>query len=245
MLEGLFAAAAGMSAQQRQLDAVANNLANVSTDGYHAERVAFGDLLYNQVNEAGTDTTTGAGAEAQVIGDSSSPGSLRQTGRPLDLAIAGEGYFELRRTNGQVALTRDGAFTVDAKRRLVSAGGSFVQPPITLPAGVSPQQVTIAADGTVRAGTRALGRIRIVTVPAPDKLLATGEGDFAPTAASGAIAPARNARVIQGALEGSDVEVASEMTTMMSAERGYQMGSTAIQVEGQMMSTADQLVTSS
>jgi flagellar basal-body rod protein FlgG len=245
VLEGLFAAASGMSAQERQLDVVANNLANVSTDGYHAERVAFGDLLYSQVNEAGTNTTTGAGAEAQVVGDSSSPGALRQTGRPLDLAIAGEGFFELRRANGQLVLTRNGAFTLDAQRRVVSADGSLVQPPIRLPAGVSPQQVSIASDGTVRAAGRTLGRIRVVTVTAPDKLLASGQNELAPTAASGPPTPARSARVTQGALEGSDVEVASEMATMMSAERGYQMGSTAVQVEGQMLSIADQLVTSS
>jgi flagellar basal-body rod protein FlgG len=243
MLTGLFAAAAGMSAQEQQLNTVANNLANVSTDGYHAQRVAFSDLLYNNVEQAGSVSTTGAGAAARVFGDSARPGALRQTGQPLDLAIDGEGFFELKRANGQSVLTRDGAFTVDARRRLVSASGALVNPPITIPAGVSERAVTIAPDGTVRAGNERLGKIPVVNVAAPDKLLAVGEGAFAATSGSGPTQPVSGARVIQGSLEGSDVEVASEMTAMISAQRGYQMSSTAIQTEGQMLSIANQLVT--
>jgi len=242
-MEGLFAAATGMSAEEQQLNTIANNLANVSTDGYHAQHVAFSDLLYNEVNAAGSDTTTGAGAAAQVVGDSVQPGALRQTGRPLDLAIDGDGFFELKRPNGQLVLTRDGHFTVDAQRRLVSAGGALVNPPITLPAGASEAAVTIGADGTVRAGAKRLGTISLVNVPAPDKLLSVGEGSFAVTPASGAVSAAHSATLTQGSLEGSDVQVASEMATMVSAQRGYQMGSSAVQMEGQMMSIADQIVT--
>jgi len=245
VLEGLYAAAAGMSAQEQQLNTVANNLANLSTDGYHAERVAFSDLLYNEVDQAGSDTTTGAGATARALGDSAQPGALRQTGRPLDLAIAGEGYFELKRPDGQLALTRDGSFTLNSKRQLTSAGGALLNPPITVPAGVAESDVTIGADGTVRAGTKKLGTISLVDVAAPDKLLAVGEGTFATTPASGPARAASGARLTQGALEGSDVEMASEMATMESAQRGYQMNSTAIQIEGQMMSIANQLVTQS
>lgn len=245
MLEGLFAAAAGMSAQNQQLNAVANNLANVSTDGYHAERVAFDELLDNEMNAAGTSTDTGAGASAQVIGDSSSPGALKQTGRPLDLAIEGEGFFQLTRPGGQAVLTRDGAFSLDSNRRLVSATGALLQPPITVPPGVSEAQISISSDGTVRAGTRTLGKLAVVNVAAPDKLLAVGEGGFQATAASGAATPVKGARVIQGSLEGSDVEVSAEMATMTTTERAYQMDSSAIQMEGQMMSIANQLVSSS
>jgi flagellar basal-body rod protein FlgG len=233
-----------MSAQEQQLNTVANNLANVSTDGYHAQRVAFSDLLYNRVNEAGTVTTAGAGAAAREIGDSAATGSLRQTGQPFDLAIAGEGYFQLRRPNGEVVLTRDGGFSLDSRRRLVSAGGNLLNPPITIPAGVDPRQVTIAPNGTVNAGGRRVGRIALVNVAAPDKLLASGEGNFQITAASGPARPANRATLVQGALEGSDVELGSEMATMTSAERGYQMDSSAIQMEGQMMSIANQLVSS-
>lgn len=245
MLEGLFAAAAGMSAQQEQLDAVANNLANVSTDGYHAEEVAFSDLLYSTVDEAGTLTTAGAGSTAHTAGYSAAQGALRETGQPLDLAIAGEGFFALKRADGRVVLSRDGAFTLDGKRQIVNGQGSLLDPPITLPAGVSPDQVTVAADGTVRAGAKTIGRIAIVNVAAPQKLLAAGESDFTVTPASGPAKPARGATVIQGSLEGSDVEVGSEMASMMTAERSYQMGASAVQMEGQMMSIADQIYTSS
>ncbi len=101
MLEGLYSAAAGMSAQQEQLDAISNDLANASTTGYQSERVAFKDLLYNAVDEAGTESSIGAGASAQVIGRSQSQGPIQETGDPLDLAIEGEGYFQVKSSGGQ------------------------------------------------------------------------------------------------------------------------------------------------
>jgi flagellar basal-body rod protein FlgG len=240
MLEGLYAAAAGMSAQQQQMDAVGNDLANVSTTGYKAERVGFSDLLYNQVNQAGTTTTSGAGALAQVLGRNSAQGSFQQTGEPLDLAIQGEGYFQIK-SAGKLALTRDGAFSVDAKGQLVTADGSLLDPPITLPAGVHPGELTISQDGSVRAGTRTLGTIALVTVAAPDRLLADGSGAFTPTTASGAPKSVKGATIHQGALEGSNVDMASEMTTMVSTQRNYQLASTAIQTQNQMLSIANQL----
>lgn len=245
MLEGLYAAASGMSAQQQQLDAVSNNIANQSTDGYHSEQVAFSDLLYSEVDEAGTDTRTGAGAAAIDIGSDEAAGSLQQTGKPLDLAIDGPGYFQVKQPGGQTLLTRDGAFSADANGRLVTAEGAYVQPPITLPAGVSAQQVSIASNGEVKAAGRTLGRIAIVEVPAPNGLLAAGGGQFGVTTASGAPRPAKGSTMIQGSLEGSNVNVAGEMTTMISDERSYQMSSSAVQIEGQMMSIANQLVSSS
>jgi flagellar basal-body rod protein FlgG len=243
MLEGLFAAASGMSAQQQQLDAVASNIANGSTDGYHAEQTAFGDLLYNEVDEAGTTTRTGAGATVRQDGFDEAAGPLQQTGNPLDLAIDGPGYFEVKQPGGQTLLTRDGSFSTDAQGRLVTSEGALVQPPITLPKGVTPAQVSIASDGEVSAAGRKLGRIAIVDVPAPNGLLAAGGGGFSVTAGSGPAAPAKGASVIQGSLEGSNVNLADEMTTMVSDERSYQMSSSAVQIEGQMMSIANQLVT--
>ena len=144
MLEGLYSAAAGMSAQQEQLDAIANDLANVSTSGYQSERVAFSDLLYNAVDEAGTESSIGAGASAQVIGRSQSQGPIQETGDPLDLAIEGEGYFQVKSADGQTALTRDGSFGVDANGTIVELRGQPLEPPIKLPAGVSASEVRIA-----------------------------------------------------------------------------------------------------
>lgn len=241
MLEGLYSAAAGMAAQQQQLDAVGNDLANVSTTGYKTERVAFSDLLYNRVDEAGTETTRGAGASAQTIGTSRTQGSIRETGDPLDLAIEGEGFFQVTRPNGQVALTRDGSFGVDASGTLVNASGDRLTPPIKLPAGVSPSAVRISSDGTVTVGEKKLGQVKLVTVAAPDRLLADGASEFSPTAASGSSTPLATSSVKQGALEMSNVDMAKEMSLLVSTQRAFQMSSTAIQNESQMMSIANQL----
>jgi len=240
MLEGLYSAAAGMSAQQEQLDAIGNDLANESTTGYKSERVAFKDLLYNNVNVAGTVSTDGAGASAQVIGRDEAQGPVRETGDPLDLAIEGEGYFQVTQ-NGKPTLTRDGSFGVDASGALVNSEGNPLSPPIKLPKGVTPGDIAIAPDGTVTAGARKLGQIKLVTVTSPEHLLSNGSGALTPTAASGATRPAGKARIHQGALEQSNVDMAKEMALMVSTQRAYQMNSTAIQTESQMMSIANQL----
>ena len=243
MLEGLYSAAAGMEAQQEQLNAISNDLANVSTSGYKSERVAFSDLLYNPVKVAGSETTAGAGASAKVIGRSESQGALQETGNPLDLAIEGEGYFQVTRANGQKALTRDGTFGVDANGAIVNAEGNQLSPPIKLPAGVSASEVTIAPDGTVSAGEHKLGQIKLVTVTSREQLLADGGGELSVTKASGAVHPATG-KIHQGALEASNVNIASTMAQMVSTQRNYQLTSTAIQDESQMMSIANQLRTS-
>ena len=206
MLEGLYSAAAGMSAQQEQLNAISNDLANLSTSGYKSERVAFSDLLYNPVDMAGTVSTDGAGASAKVIGRSEGQGSIQETGDPLDLAIEGAGYFEVTRANGQNALTRNGTFGVDASGTIVNSEGNRLTPPIKLPAGVSPSEVSIAPDGTVTAGTHKLGQIKLVTVTSPEHMLADGSGELTPTAASGT-PHAATGKIHQGALEASNVNI--------------------------------------
>jgi flagellar basal-body rod protein FlgG len=241
MLEGLYSAAAGMSAQQEQLDAIGNDLANASSTGYRSERVAFSDLLYNAVDEAGTETSAGAGSRAEVIGRSQAQGSIQETGDPLNLAIEGEGYFQVTGSGGQTGLTRDGSFSVDRNGNIVSAEGSQLVPPIKLPEGVSASEVKVASDGTVTAGKRTLGQIKLVTVASPDHLLSYGDGVLIPTAASGTPQAASAGKIHQGALENSNVDVSKEMALMVSTQRAYQMSSSAIQTESQMMSIANQL----
>jgi len=241
MLEGMYAAATGMDAQQQQLDAIGNDLANASTTGYKAERTGFRDLLYNQIEMAGTKTTAGAGAAAESIGRNQAQGAIQSTGDPLDLAIEGEGYFTVKRADGSTALTRDGAFELDATGQLVTAEGNIVQPPITVPKGVSQSNLSIGPDGTVSDGTKTLGKIALVTVPAPDKLLADGSSLFSVTAASGAATAASGATIHQGALESSNVDVATEMVQMVTTQRSYQLESSAIQTENQMLSIANEL----
>lgn len=240
MVEGLYSAAAGMAAEQMQLDAVSNDLANLSTDGYKSERVAFGDLLYNKVAQAGTETGAGAGAQARIIGRSATQGAIKETGDPLDLAIEGEGFFKVTRPDGSLALTRDGALSVDASGQIVTGAGDRLSPPIKLPAGVSASAVSIAPDGTVSAQGKKLGRIELVTVGSPDHLIAEGGGLLVPGKESGEPHPA-SGKILQGALEDSNVDVGKDMATLMTAERAFQMQSTAIQTESQMMAIANQL----
>jgi flagellar basal-body rod protein FlgG len=242
MLEGLYAAASGMEAQQQQLDSIGNDLANASTTGYKAERVGFRELLYSQVEIAGTNTTQGAGAAAQTIGRDQAQGSIQSTGNPLDLAIEGPGYFTVKRSDGTVALTRDGSLQVNAKGQLTTAEGNLLDPPITLPKGSTPSEVAIASNGTVRVGTRTIGRIALVDVASPDHLLAAGGNLFSTSATSGSARPTTGATLQQGALEGSNVDTGSEMVQMMGAQRSYQLESSAIQTENQMLSIANQLL---
>jgi flagellar basal-body rod protein FlgG len=242
MLEGMYAAAAGMAAQQQQLDSIGNDLANASTTGYKAQRVGFRDLLYNQIDQAGTNTTAGAGAAAEVMGFNQTQGAIQSTGNPLDLAIEGSGYFTVKRADGSTALTRDGALQVNSKGQLTTAEGDLVQPPITLPSGLAPSDVSIASDGTVTGPKGSpLGKISLVTVASPEHLLADGGGLFSSTATSGAIRPLAGGSMRQGSLEASNVDTATEMTQMMSTQRSYQMESSAIQTENQMLSIANQL----
>lgn len=242
MVEGLYSAAAGMSAEQFQLDAVGNDLANMSTDGYKAQRVAFGDLLYNQVRMAGTETSAGSGASARLLGRSETQGPMQQTGNPLDLAIEGEGFFTVTLPGGGTALTRDGAFGIDGAGSITDARGNRLSPPIKVPAGTQPADISVAADGTVRASGRVLGRFSIVTVPAPDGLEPLGDSLFAATARSGAPAAASGrAHVRQGALEQSNVNLGREIVKLETTQRSFQMASSAIQDESQMMSIANQL----
>ena len=238
MLEGLYTAAAGMAAQERRLDALSNDIANVNTAGYKKVRLGFRDLVYQEDGPSGV--RTGAGSAATNLGRGSAQGGLRQTGSPLDLAIQGDGYFQVRRADGQIALTRSGSFLVDENRQLVNPNGERLVPPITLPRGVTPEQVSITRDGTVLADGRRVGQIRLVTVPAPNGLAPAGDNNYLPTAASGGVRRA-DGELTQGALESSNVDLADSMVDLMDAQRSYQMASKAIQMQDRMMEIANGL----
>ena len=244
MLEGLYSAAAGMNAQQQRIDGVANDLANTSTTGYKHVRVGFRDLLYSaQGGGAGPTVLAGAGAAAGFIGRSQEQGALQTTGQPLDVAIQGPGFFQVRRPDGSIALTRDGSLRLDATGRLTTKDGDLIQPQITVPRGTTEDQVSIGADGTVRVGTgRALGRIELVTVPSPDGLQPLGGNLFAAGAQSGQPTAAGNDTSLrQGVLEGSNVDVGDAMVDMIDAQRSFQLASKAIQMQDQMLEIANQV----
>lgn len=244
MLEGLYSAAAGMNAQQQRIDGVANDLANASTTGYKHVRVAFRDLLYNQQGgSAGPTVLAGAGAAAGFIGRSQEQGALQTTEQPLDLAILGPGFFQVKRADGTLALTRDGSLRLDSLGRLTTQAGDLLQPPIAVPRGTTADQLAIAADGTVRVGAgRALGRIQLVDVPAPDGLQPLGGNLFAANAQSGpATAAGSDTTLRQGVLEGSNVDVGDAMVDMIDAQRSFQLASKAIQMQDQMLEIANQV----
>ncbi len=243
MLDGLYSAAAGMQAQQEQMDALSNDIANISTPGYQATRVDFHDLLYTSggPSATGPNVATGAGAASAIVGRSQIEGDLQPTGRSLDVAIIGQGYLEVRRPDGTIGLTRSGSLQVDAQGRLTTDSGMLLQPPVRIPPGVSTDSIKIAGNGVVRSGTTVIGRISVVTVPAPDKLLADGDGVFSATAASGAIRPAAGATLQQGTLESSNVDIASTFGQMIDAQRGYSMASKAIEMQDQMLQIANQV----
>ena len=240
MLEGLYSAASGMEAQQQQFDSISNDMANLDTPGYQSTILGFHDLLYSNGNY-GSNVATGAGAAAEVVGRDQTQGAIQQTGQPLDVAIGGEGYLEVRRPDGTIGLTRNGALQLNDKRQLTTQSGMLTQPPITIPAGVDPSQVSIASNGTVSVGKQTLGKLSLVDVPAPDGLVADGDSVFSATAASGALKAAKGATLQQGALEGSNVNMGDEMSKMMAAQQQYAMGSQAIQYQAQMLQIANEI----
>jgi len=240
MLGGLYTAAAGMEAQQQRLDAVSNDLANVSTTGYKSLRVGFRDLLYQAPGRGGgAGTQTGSGAAATVLGRNQEQGALIPTERSLDVALTGPGFIQVKAADGGIALTRDGSLGVGPDGRLRTSTGQPLQPPIQLPAGTDPSEVQIDSDGSVRVGRRQVGRIAVVNVTNPDGLQAEGDSLFRPTAASGPVSGARGTGLEQGALESSNVDMADATVEMMNAQRGFELASKAIQMQDEVLAVAN------
>jgi flagellar basal-body rod protein FlgG len=243
MLQGLYAAASGMEAQQNQFDAISNDLANLNTPGYQSTEVGFQDLLYSGAGGAsGTDMATGTGAASSIIGRSQTQGSMDNTGNPLNVAIQGEGYLQIRRNDGSIGLTRNGTLQLNSQGEITTASGNPLVPPIKLPKGDSASDLTIAANGDVTAKGKKLGKIAIVNVPAPDQLQPDGDSTFSVTAGSGATRPAPGSTLQQGALETSNVDVSEAMSDMIDAQRSYQMSSQAIEYQDQMLQIANGLI---
>jgi flagellar basal-body rod protein FlgG len=243
MLEGLKAAATGMTAQQQRMDALSNDIANVNTTGYKHERVAFGDLVSSQPGRGSAAVVhAGAGVAADSAGRGTLQGALRRTDEPLDVAITGDGYFQVKLPDGRTGLTRDGALHADARGRLTTSSGALLQPPITLPQGMAVSELKINPDGTLLRGNTPIGRMALVNVVAPAQLDDAGNGVYTTNAASG---PPRVAgtdtQLVQGALEASNVDIGDAMIDLMDAQRSFQMASQAIHTQDQMLSIANGL----
>jgi flagellar basal-body rod protein FlgG len=237
MLNGLYSAASGMLAQQTRMDMLANDLANISTTGYKQARIGFRDLVYN--TEQGMPV--GAGSAVVDAGRNEAEGALQATGAPLSLAISGAGYFQVQRSDGSLALTRDGDFTTDANGDVVNSAGDRLAPPLHIPQGTDLSQVSVAADGTVTAGQTPIGKITLVNVTNTAGLEALGDNEFAATAASGAPQAITGSSIQQGFLEASNVDLGQTMVALIDAQRSYEMDSRAIQNQDQMMQVANDI----
>ncbi|MDA8335202.1 MAG: flagellar basal-body rod protein FlgF [Peptococcaceae bacterium] len=251
MLRALGNGEAGMSAMQRALDTIANNLANLDTNGYKSQTVDFADLLYQAgapsgfpPAAAGQDAQLGAGTRVAAIGQNLSQGNLRQTNRPLDLAIHGPGYFAVTGPGGRPLYTRDGHFDLNAKGQLVNSAGDVLAPGVTLPAGY--QSVKVSGDGQVtvtEAGgqTSQPGVIPLYTFADPQGLARMGGNLYQATPASGLAARSGTGRIVQGSLEQSNVSLIGQMTDLITVERAYQFDSKAVQTVDAMWTLANGL----
>ncbi len=240
MLEGMYSAAAGMIAQQRRLDALSNDIANVNTPGYKPLRQGFRDLLYSEAGIATTDgVQIGAGSAIVDLGRSSAPGNIVASDEPLNIALNGPGYFQVRSAQGETLLTRNGQLKIDDRGRLATQDGKLLQPAIQLPAGTDPASVSIAGNGNVTVGDKVVGKISIVNVQAPTALAPRGDDAFQVTAESGAARAAGAAtQVMQGAMEMSGVQLSDSMTDMIQAQRAFQLASRAISTQDKVAEIA-------
>jgi flagellar basal-body rod protein FlgG len=260
MIRSLWISKTGLDAQQTQMDVIANNLANVSTNAFKRSRAVFEDLLYQTVRQPGAQSSgqtqlpsglqLGTGVRPVATERVFTQGNLQQTSNPLDVAIQGNGFFQVQLPDGTTAYTRDGAFQVNSQGQLVTASGFPVQPAITIPANTT--SVTISRDGivsVVRAGTTAatqVGNLQLSGFMNPAGLQSVGENLYIETAASGtptANAPGTNGigLLSQGYVETSNVNVVEELVSMIQTQRAYEINSKAIQSSDQMLQKLSQL----
>jgi flagellar basal-body rod protein FlgG len=261
MMRALYTAASGMNAQQANIDNVAHNLSNVNTAGFKKAHLEFEDLVYQQTRVPGAPTSaTGespialeAGLGTRVVGTSRdfTPGNMRSTGGTLDMAIEGDGFFQVTMPGGTTAYTRAGAFHTDAQGQIVTTEGYPVEPQITIPANAT--SVSISKDGIVSAqiagqqATQQLGTIELSTFQNAAGLRALGGNLYEPTTASGdpqTGAPGLDARgtIAQGYLEDSNVSVVEEMVNMILGQRAYEANSRVVKASDEMLQTVNSLV---
>ena len=260
MMRALYTAASGMEAQQYNMDTISNNLANVNTTGFRRNEARFQDLVYQEMRAPGTPvgpSVVPAGQDVGLgvkVGSSEkifSQGNLEQTGNSLDVAIEGDGFFQVRQPDGTIAYTRDGSFKQDANGVLVTADGYFVDPQITIPQNA--QSVSIGTDGTVTAlvpgstTPQTLGQLQIARFVNPAGLSPIGGHNlYTQTGASGApvvTQPGLNGAgsLESGYLENSNVQVVQEIVNMIVAQRAFEANSKAISTSDQMLATAVQM----
>lgn len=260
MIRSLWIAKTGMEAQQMQLDNVSHNLANASTNGYKRQHAVFEDLMYQNLRQAGAATSeqsqlptglqVGLGVRTVATSRSFSQGNLQQTQNNLDIAVKGNGFFQIQMPDGTTGYTRDGAFKVDANGTMVTNNGYTLLPGVTLPANAT--AITIAQDGTVSAtvpgqvAPQNLGQLQLANFINPPGLEPLGGNLYAETAASGTPnvgAPGTDSlgTLQQGFVETSNVNVVEELVAMIATQRAYELNSKAISTSDQMLAKLGQL----
>jgi flagellar basal-body rod protein FlgG len=260
MIRSLWIAKTGLDAQQTQLDTITHNLANVSTVGYKRSHAVFEDLLYQNMRQAGAQSTQqtqlptglqlGVGVRTVATARVFTQGVLQQTDNKLDIAINGNGFFPIQQPDGTVAYTRDGQFRVDAQGQLVTSNGMPIAPPITIPANAL--AVTVGADGVVSINTpgqtasTTVGQIQLASFVNPAGLDPHGQNLFVETTASGtatlgAAGTNGTGTLKQGFVETSNVNVVEELVAMIQTQRAYEINSKAIQTSDQMLARLGQL----
>ncbi|MBT8099563.1 MAG: flagellar basal-body rod protein FlgG [Gammaproteobacteria bacterium] len=259
MNQALWVAKTGLDAQQTRMAVVSNNLANVNTTGFKQGRAVFEDLLYQNVRQSGGQSSQdtmlpsgmnlGTGVRVVATEKLFTQGSVSQTGNALDVAINGRGFLQILKPDGELAYTRDGSLQTNDQGELVTSSGYVVQPGITIPDGA--QSITIGLDGVVSvkiAGQPAptqVGTLETTDFVNPVGLQPIGENLYIETAASGSAQPGTPGlnglgSIVQGALEGSNVNVVAELVNMIETQRAYEMNSKAISTNDQMMQYINQ-----
>jgi flagellar basal-body rod protein FlgG len=260
MIRSLWIAKTGLDAQQTQLDVVSNNLANVSTNGFKRQRAVFEDLLYQTLRQPGaasSQQTTipsglmlGVGVRPIATEHIFTQGSLQTTDNALDLAVNGQGFFQIQMPDGTLAYTRDGSFQLDNTGQVVTSSGYPLSPAITVPSNAT--ALTISRDGIVSAtisGTTTptqIGTIQLATFVNVGGLQSVGENLYVETASSGTPTPntpgSNGAGVLnQGYVETSNVNVAEELVQMIQTQRAYELNSRVIQTSDSMLGRLTQL----
>lgn len=259
MMRALFSAATGMTAQQTNVDVIANNLANLNTVGFKRMRADFADLLYQTLRAPGTTTIqgqqsptgiqVGMGTRLAATTRMWTQGEFQQTGDPFSLAIEGDGFFQINTPDG-IVYTRDGTFKLDATGKLVTSDGFALEPAITIPQNAL--NVSIGTDGTVtyilpgQTEAQQAGQITLAKFINPAGLQSIGNNMFRATSASGnAITGTPGVdgmgTVRQGFVESSNVKVVEELVNLIIAQRAYEVNSKAIQTSDEMLQTANNL----
>lgn len=260
MIRSLWIAKTGLDAQQTNLDVIANNLANVSTTGFKRSRAVFEDLMYQNLREVGGQTSdqtrlpsglqVGTGTRIVATERIHSQGNPTKTDNPKDVAINGDGFFQVLMPDGMTAYTRDGSFQFDRDGQLVTASGFPIQPTITIPRNAT--SVTIGRDGIVSvtqagsANSVQIGQLQLTTFLNPTGLRSIGENLYVETDSSGApnqTIPGQNGAglVNQGYVESSNVNVVEELVNMIQTQRAYEINSKAVQSSDQMLQRLAQL----